>query len=227
MKWPNDVWVDGRKVAGVLVEGRPQEGWAVLGIGVNVALDIAALPAGAPRPPPGRWAGGARTASRSSPSCWPRSTPACRSPPRGTVTALRARDALRGRTVRWDGGEGVAGGIDDAGRLIVGDQRLDARRGASRVMSVDLPNGRITIPEGVVRRQFGDDKVLLNLATGHYHGLNPTGGYMVALLEETGDAEQTATPDGGGARRRRSSRVREDLAQLCAALLERGLIVID
>ena len=44
VKWPNDVLVDGRKVAGVLVEGRPQEGWAVLGIGVNAALDLATLP---------------------------------------------------------------------------------------------------------------------------------------------------------------------------------------
>ena len=37
IKWPNDVWIDGRKVAGILIEGRPQEGWAVLGIGVNVS----------------------------------------------------------------------------------------------------------------------------------------------------------------------------------------------
>ena len=36
IKWPNDVWVDGRKLSGILVEGRPQEGWAVLGIGLNV-----------------------------------------------------------------------------------------------------------------------------------------------------------------------------------------------
>src|SRR3954462_2085959 len=45
IKWPNDVLVDGRKVAGILAEGRPHEGWAVLGIGVNVAVDVAALPA--------------------------------------------------------------------------------------------------------------------------------------------------------------------------------------
>src|SRR5207302_10416617 len=44
IKWPNDVLVGGRKVAGVLVEGRPQEGWAVLGIGLNVALRIEDFP---------------------------------------------------------------------------------------------------------------------------------------------------------------------------------------
>lgn len=91
---------------------------------------------------------------------------------------------------------------------------------------VDLPTGRISIPAGVVRRSFGDDRVLLHLATGHYHGLNPTGAYMVALLEETGDAEETA--------RRTAAeldtpieRVREDLALLCKALSERGLIEIE
>ena len=91
---------------------------------------------------------------------------------------------------------------------------------------VDLPAGRISIPDGVVRRQFGDERVLLDLATGHYHGLNPTGGYMVALLEETHDAEEAA---------RRTAReldtplerVREDLAALCAALAERGLIQVE
>ena len=39
VKWPNDVWIDRRKVAGILIEGRPQEGWAVLGIGLNVTTD--------------------------------------------------------------------------------------------------------------------------------------------------------------------------------------------
>jgi demethylmenaquinone methyltransferase/2-methoxy-6-polyprenyl-1,4-benzoquinol methylase len=44
VKWPNDVLLKGRKVAGVLVESRPQENWAVLGIGLNVAVCIADLP---------------------------------------------------------------------------------------------------------------------------------------------------------------------------------------
>jgi BirA family transcriptional regulator, biotin operon repressor / biotin---[acetyl-CoA-carboxylase] ligase len=40
LKWPNDVWVAGRKVAGVLVESVSAGGaleWAVIGVGVNVA----------------------------------------------------------------------------------------------------------------------------------------------------------------------------------------------
>ena len=45
IKWPNDVLLDGRKLAGILAEARPQEGWAVLGIGVNVAVREADLPA--------------------------------------------------------------------------------------------------------------------------------------------------------------------------------------
>jgi hypothetical protein len=94
------------------------------------------------------------------------------------------------------------------------------------VSGVDLPTGRITVPDGVVRRQFGDDKVLLNLATGHYHGLNPTGGYMVALLEETGDAAETARRTAADLKTD-EDQVREDLVQLCAALLERGLIEIS
>src|SRR5581483_2921242 len=45
IKWPNDVLLRGRKVAGILIEGRPQEDWAVLGIGLNVAVRESDLPA--------------------------------------------------------------------------------------------------------------------------------------------------------------------------------------
>src|SRR5919108_3609865 len=44
LKWPNDVWVDERKVAGVLVEARPEEGWAVIGVGLNVAIPRETFP---------------------------------------------------------------------------------------------------------------------------------------------------------------------------------------
>ena len=49
IKWPNDIVLargDGlAKLAGILAEGRPQEGWAILGIGVNVAVAPTDLPA--------------------------------------------------------------------------------------------------------------------------------------------------------------------------------------
>lgn len=42
LKWPNDVWIDSRKAAGILVElqGEATTGWRVVaGIGLNVAMD--------------------------------------------------------------------------------------------------------------------------------------------------------------------------------------------
>ena len=47
IKWPNDIMIDGRKVAGILAESSlsgPQIQQAVVGIGVNVALDVSADP---------------------------------------------------------------------------------------------------------------------------------------------------------------------------------------
>jgi BirA family transcriptional regulator, biotin operon repressor / biotin---[acetyl-CoA-carboxylase] ligase len=38
VKWPNDVWLEGRKLAGVLIEAKPQDGWAVIGIGMNLTI---------------------------------------------------------------------------------------------------------------------------------------------------------------------------------------------
>jgi BirA family transcriptional regulator, biotin operon repressor / biotin---[acetyl-CoA-carboxylase] ligase len=44
LKWPNDLWVDGRKLGGILVEHRGEAGGAcrvVIGIGLNVAMSPA------------------------------------------------------------------------------------------------------------------------------------------------------------------------------------------
>jgi BirA family biotin operon repressor/biotin-[acetyl-CoA-carboxylase] ligase len=49
IKWPNDVLVDGRKLAGILteVEGEADRvSWLVVGVGVNANVDPDALPAG-------------------------------------------------------------------------------------------------------------------------------------------------------------------------------------
>ncbi|HEU4393326.1 MAG TPA: biotin--[acetyl-CoA-carboxylase] ligase, partial [Solirubrobacterales bacterium] len=44
VKWPNDIWLDGRKLAGVLIEARPQDGWAVIGTGLNLYISTGEFP---------------------------------------------------------------------------------------------------------------------------------------------------------------------------------------
>src|SRR5680860_617893 len=39
IKWPNDIWLNGRKLAGVLIEAKPQDGWAVIGVGLNLTIE--------------------------------------------------------------------------------------------------------------------------------------------------------------------------------------------
>lgn len=115
VKWPNDVLVEGRKVAGVLVEGRPQEGWAIVGMGINVALSPADLPvetAGTLGRPPSELEAALGELLEFLAS-W------LSAPSADVLAALRERDALLGREVRWAGGSGVGAGIDDAGRLRV------------------------------------------------------------------------------------------------------------
>ncbi len=38
IKWPNDIWIDERKLAGILIEAKPQDGWAVIGVGLNLTI---------------------------------------------------------------------------------------------------------------------------------------------------------------------------------------------
>ena len=38
VKWPNDVWLEERKLAGILIEAKPQDGWAVIGVGLNLSI---------------------------------------------------------------------------------------------------------------------------------------------------------------------------------------------
>lgn len=133
VKWPNDVLLDGRKVAGILVEGRPQEGWAVLGIGLNVALRPADLPAelrstagtlglspGEIEPLLARLLGVL--------DAWLARSPA------EVLTAFAERDALRGEHVSWTGGAGRAEGVDEHGRLrVCGDDGTERMLSAGEV----------------------------------------------------------------------------------------------
>jgi BirA family biotin operon repressor/biotin-[acetyl-CoA-carboxylase] ligase len=117
VKWPNDVLLNGRKVAGVLAEARAP-GWAVLGIGLNVALDPATLPP--------ELADVAGTLGRPPSALEPALAELLAAlelrlaaPAAATLAALRERDALLGAAIAWAGGEGIGAGIDGTGALLV------------------------------------------------------------------------------------------------------------
>jgi BirA family transcriptional regulator, biotin operon repressor / biotin---[acetyl-CoA-carboxylase] ligase len=127
IKWPNDIWLQRRKVAGILVEGRPQEGWAVLGVGVNVrdapALEhVTSL---------GDAIGVEELLARVLVALdrW------LREPLSVVLAAWRSRDALLGQRVRWENGSGKGVGIDEAGALLVD---TDAGRVALQAGEVHL-----------------------------------------------------------------------------------------
>jgi BirA family biotin operon repressor/biotin-[acetyl-CoA-carboxylase] ligase len=151
IKWPNDVVVpladrrDGApsktrpaqagqglaKLAGILVEARPQQGWAVLGIGLNVAVRLEELP---PELHPDREATGLESTA-GLPAATMGLEPADVEPTLAlllsalerrlgesaatTLEAWRSRDALHGREIVWNGGSGRAAGIDGEGRLVI------------------------------------------------------------------------------------------------------------
>jgi BirA family biotin operon repressor/biotin-[acetyl-CoA-carboxylase] ligase len=118
VKWPNDVLLDGRKVAGVLVEGRPQECWAVLGIGLNVAVELDALGDGLHvRAATLGLSSGEVERALAELIAELRRVLALE--PDAMLAELRERDWLHGRSISWAGGSGVAVGIDADGRLLV------------------------------------------------------------------------------------------------------------
>jgi BirA family biotin operon repressor/biotin-[acetyl-CoA-carboxylase] ligase len=121
IKWPNDVLVGGRKVAGILLES--SGGSVVCGIGINVAQAEDELPAGARLP-----AASLLTAVGHAPdraellavllatlerryAAW------CRSGLAPLLVELEARNALRGKRVRVGAEAGVAGALAPDGRL--------------------------------------------------------------------------------------------------------------
>jgi BirA family biotin operon repressor/biotin-[acetyl-CoA-carboxylase] ligase len=121
IKWPNDVMVNRRKVAGILAEAR--NGAVALGIGVNVNQTRAELPPEARVEPASLRTIDARERARApllaellarlelAYDAW-------RSAGLDAVyDGLGSRDFLRGRRVRIDWAEGVAVGIDRSGRL--------------------------------------------------------------------------------------------------------------
>ena len=118
VKWPNDVLLDGRKVAGILVEGRPQDDWAVLGIGLNVAVRPIDLPVEL-RDVAGTLGMGPADVEPALDRLLQTLTRWLAAGEEAVRAGFAGRDALNGRVVRWADGEGRAAGIDDSGGLRV------------------------------------------------------------------------------------------------------------
>jgi BirA family transcriptional regulator, biotin operon repressor / biotin---[acetyl-CoA-carboxylase] ligase len=142
VKWPNDVWVDERKLAGVLIEAQPPA-WAVIGIGLNVAIEPSEFPSDLRQPAVSVGHGVAvEDALR---TVCERLGHWVDAPADRVRAEFTKRDALLGRQVSWAGaggeakaGSGVAEGIDERGNLTVstGDgERLSL--GAGEIQLVD------------------------------------------------------------------------------------------
>lgn len=124
LKWPNDLWLNGRKMAGILIETYAMK-YAVIGVGIN----IAALPA--------HTESGLRTPSASLSELLPEvdaptalrmvATPLIRTVQQFVQSgfaplqsAYHARDALYGQSVTCsDGQAGIARGVDTDGTLLL------------------------------------------------------------------------------------------------------------
>lgn len=140
VKWPNDVWVDERKLAGVLIEARPPE-WAVIGVGLNLSVAPDEFPTDLRWPATslghGVAADDALLALLAALRRW------VDAGPDEVVAAFGERDALRGRDLSWaemasseegsgpqgDPGRRMAGtgaGVDSRGNLVV--QLADGER---------------------------------------------------------------------------------------------------
>jgi coenzyme PQQ synthesis protein D (PqqD) len=85
---------------------------------------------------------------------------------------------------------------------------------------------RARVSGDIVFRTFVRETVVLNLATGRYHGLNPIAGRMLEELERhptVGDAARRLAAEYD----RPLPEVARDLSDLCSALAERGVVEID
>jgi BirA family biotin operon repressor/biotin-[acetyl-CoA-carboxylase] ligase len=120
VKWPNDLLVGGRKLAGILIDARwngAAVAWVAIGVGVNVVapvgVDGAGLRAGTPRESVLEAVVGAvrRAAAETRDRLGVEE-----------LDRLAARDALAGRRI-LSPGVGTVQGIDASGALVVGAQR--------------------------------------------------------------------------------------------------------
>jgi BirA family biotin operon repressor/biotin-[acetyl-CoA-carboxylase] ligase len=143
IKWPNDVHLRGRKVAGILVEGRPQERWAVVGIGINVAVRAEDFP-----PELRSTATALELEPASIPVVLARLMEALErwldASEAAVLDAFRVRDALLGRELRWEQGAGAERVREGRGAGIDGDGRLQVQTADGQTLALDSGEAHLT-----------------------------------------------------------------------------------
>lgn len=92
--------------------------------------------------------------------------------------------------------------------------------------AADVMAARPSVPDHVAFRDFGTETVVLNLATGKYHGLNATGGRILAALVSTEDLRQ-ATAALADDYQQPYDEVERDVRAFCVDMLARGLLEIE
>jgi hypothetical protein len=103
---------------------------------------------------------------------------------------------------------------------------VQAATNGSAHVSKELLGAHIRVPDHVVYRTFVRETVLLNVATGRYHGINPTGGRILDLLADDatlGSAAQALAEEY----QRPLADVERDVCTFCEELRERGLIEVS
>jgi len=98
------------------------------------------------------------------------------------------------------------------------------QRGPRTVDRETLLGARLRLPQHVVHRSFVAETVVLNLKTGMYHGLNPSGGHMLEVLNQAPSVREAAGilaqeyPQQAG--------IEADLLAFCRDLLDRDLVEV-
>jgi hypothetical protein len=103
---------------------------------------------------------------------------------------------------------------------------VPATTNGSGHVSKKLLAAHIRVPDHVVYRTFVRETVVLNLTTGRYHGINPTGGRILDLLADDatlGSAAQVLAEEY----QRPLADVERDVCTFCEELRERGLIEVS
>ncbi len=85
---------------------------------------------------------------------------------------------------------------------------------------------KVTVPRHVVHRSFASETVLLNVQTGHYHGMDAIGGRFFDTLVGAGTIGDAASALAAEYEQP-EERIQEDMAKFCAEMRDLGLIELD